>query len=103
MKQVSISGGFMKIKFANLILCVTLLVAIGTCVFVAAPAAAQAASAYTVVRTMVIRGDGGWDYVYADSAARRLYIARATRFMVVDLDSGKPVGEIAHAPRAHGV
>src|SRR5258707_10812869 len=103
MKQVSISGGFMKIKFANLILCVMLLVAIGSCVLVAAPAAAQAASAYTVVRTMVIGGDGGWDYVYADSAARRLYIARATRFMVVDLDSGKLVGEIPDTPGAHGV
>src|SRR5260370_12146193 len=104
MKQVSISGGFMKIKFANLILCVAfLVVAISTCVFVAAPAAAQAASAYTVVRTMVIGGDGGWDYVYADSAARRLYIARATRFMVVDLASGKLVGEIPDPPGAHGV
>src|SRR5260370_6590606 len=103
MKQASISGGSMKIKFANLILCVTLLVAIGTCVFVAAPAAAQAASTYTVVRTMVIGGDGGWDYVYADSAARRLSIARALRFMVVDLDSGKVVGEIPDTPGAPGV
>src|SRR5260370_18958739 len=52
---------------------------------------------------MVIGGDGGWDYVYADSAARRLYIARATRFMVVDLASGKAVGEIPDTPGAHGV
>src|SRR5260370_40316665 len=104
MKQASISGGSMTTKFANLILCVAfLVVAISTCVFVAAPAAAQAASTYTVVRTMVIGGDGGWDYVYADSAARRLYIARATRFMVLDLDSGKVVGEIPDTPGAHGV
>ena len=94
----------MKIKFANLILCATFLAgAIGACVFVAASAAAQAASTYTVVRTMLVGGDGGWDYVYADSAARRLYIARATRFMVVDLDSGKLVGEIPDTPGAHGV
>src|SRR6266478_6348875 len=94
----------MKTKFANLILCGTFLVAaMGKCVFVAAPGAAQTAATYTVVRTMQLGGDGGWDYVYADSAARRLYIARATRFMVVDLDSGKLVGEIPDTPGAHGV
>jgi YVTN family beta-propeller protein len=94
----------MKTKFANLILCLTLVaVAICTCVIVAAPAAAQSAPTYSVVRSMVIGGDGGWDYVYADSAARRLYVARATRFMVVDLDSGKVAGEIPDTPGAHGV
>jgi YVTN family beta-propeller protein len=94
----------MKTKFANLILCLTLVaVAICTCVIVAAPAAAQSTPTYSVVRTMVLGGDGGWDYVYADSAARRLYIARATRFMVADLDSGKLVGEIPDTPGAHGV
>jgi YVTN family beta-propeller protein len=94
----------MKTKFANLILCLTLVaVTISTCVIVAAPAAAQSAPTYSVVRSMVIGGDGGWDYVYADSGARRLYVARATRFMVVDLDSGKVVGEIPDTPGAHGV
>src|SRR6266446_10665463 len=94
----------MKTKFANLILSLALVaVAISTCVIVAAPAAAQSAPTYSVVRTMVLGGDGGWDYVYADSGARRLYIARATRFMVADLDSGKVVGEIPDTPGAHGV
>jgi YVTN family beta-propeller protein len=94
----------MKTKFANLILCPTLVAAaIGICVIVAAPAAAQSTPTYSVVRTMVLGGDGGWDYVYADSGARRLYIARATRFMVADLDSGKLVGEIPDTPGAHGV
>src|SRR6202790_2161955 len=94
----------MKTKFAHLILCLTLVaVAICTCVIAAAPAAAQSTPTYAVVRTMVLRGDGGWDYVYADSGARRLYIARATRFMVADLDSGKLVGEMPDTPGAHGV
>jgi len=69
----------------------------------AAPAVAQPAPGYSVVRTMLLGGDGGWDYVYADSGARRLYIARATRFMVVDLDSSKLVAEIPDTPGAHGV
>ncbi len=94
----------MKTKFTNLILCLTLVaVATSTCVFVTSFAAAQSTPTYSVVRTMVLGGDGGWDYVYADSAARRLYIARATRFMVADLDSGKLVGEIPDTPGAHGV
>jgi YVTN family beta-propeller protein len=94
----------MKTKFANLIPCLTVVtVAISTCVLVAVPAVAQSTPTYSVVRTMVIGGDGGWDYVYSDSAARRLYVARATRFMVVDLDSGKVVGEIPDTPGAHGV
>src|SRR4030088_2372100 len=94
----------MKTKFANPILCLTLVaVAISACVILAVPVPAQSTPTYSVVRTMVIGGDGGWDYVYADSAARRLYVARATRFMVVDLDSGKVVGEIPDTPGAHGV
>jgi YVTN family beta-propeller protein len=52
---------------------------------------------------MVIGGDGGWDYVYVDAGARRAYIARSTRFQVVDLESGKLAGEIPDTPGAHGV
>ena len=47
----------MKTKFANLILCLTLVaVAISTCVIATAPAAAQSTPTYAVVRTMVIGG-----------------------------------------------
>ena len=38
-----------------------------------------------------------------DAADRRLYIARATRVIVVDLDSEKVVGEIAETPGVHGI
>src|SRR6202790_5479117 len=94
----------MKTKFANLILCLTLVaVAISTCVIATAPAAAQSTTTYAVVRTMVSGGEDGWDNVNANSAPPRLYVARATRFMVVDLDSGKVVGEIPDTPGAHGV
>jgi DNA-binding beta-propeller fold protein YncE len=66
---------------------------------------AQQAGPYRVLRTAKVGGDGGFDYVYADSAARRLYIPRlgpAGRITVFDLDTLKPVGEIANAS-AHGV
>jgi YVTN family beta-propeller protein len=38
-----------------------------------------------------------------DSAAHRLYISRSTRVMVVDVDEGKVVGEIANTPGVHGI
>ena len=31
---------------------------------------------YKVMKTTKVGGDGGFDYVYADDAGRRLYIAR---------------------------
>jgi YVTN family beta-propeller protein len=38
-----------------------------------------------------------------DSSARRLYISRATHVIVIDADSGKPVGDIPDTPGVHGV
>ena len=58
---------------------------------------------YHVVNTYKLGGDGGWDYLTADSDARRLYISRGTHVMVVDLDSGKSVGDIADTPGVHGI
>jgi DNA-binding beta-propeller fold protein YncE len=70
---------------------------------VAAAALAAAGPGYKVANTYKIGGDGGWDYLTADAAARRLYISRATHVMVLDLDSGKMVGDIADTPGVHGI
>ena len=64
---------------------------------------ARAAPGYKVVNTYKVGGDGGWDYLTADAAARRLYISRATHVIVLDLDSGKNVGDIADTPGVHGI
>ena len=92
-------------KIANSILCLTLFVVALSYFYLArTPAvAAETAPGYGIVRTMVLGGDGGWDYIYVDATSRRAYIARATRFMVVDLESGKLAGEIPETPGAHGV
>ena len=68
-------------------------------------AAAVAASApgYHIVNTWKLGGEGGWDYLKIDSSARRLYISRATKVVVIDADSGKNVGEIPDTPGVHGV
>jgi YVTN family beta-propeller protein len=58
---------------------------------------------YKVVKTWKLGGDGGWDYLTADSTGHRLFIARATRVMVVDTKSGKQVGEIPETNGVHGI
>jgi DNA-binding beta-propeller fold protein YncE len=60
-------------------------------------------SGYRVLRTIHLGGEGGWDYVTVDSAARRVYIPRSTHIMVVDADSGKLVGDIQGMNGLHGV
>jgi DNA-binding beta-propeller fold protein YncE len=62
------------------------------------------AGPYKVLKTAKVGGAGGFDYVYADVAGRRLYIARtgtAPRMTVFDLDTLAPVGEIPGVS-AHG-
>jgi DNA-binding beta-propeller fold protein YncE len=60
---------------------------------------------YKVVQTAKVGGAGGFDYVNADSAARKLYIARSGtpgKITVFNLDTLAPAGEIADVS-AHGV
>ena len=71
--------------------------------------ALQSASAepHKVLRIAKIGGEGGYDYVYADVAGRRLYVPRTGlgpigRIAVYNLDSLEQVGEIAGA-NARGV
>ncbi len=63
-----------------------------------------AAGPYRVLKTAKVGGEGGYDYVSLDVAARRLYIARTgptPRLAVYDLDTLEPVGEIP-TTNAHG-
>ena len=66
----------------------------------APPATAQS---YHLANTILLGGDGGWDYLTFDSAAHRLFIARQTRVMVVNADNGTVLGEIPDINGAHGV
>jgi DNA-binding beta-propeller fold protein YncE len=56
-----------------------------------------------VIHTYQLGGDGGWDYLKIDPESRYLYISRGTHVMVVDADSGKPVGDIPNTPGVHGI
>ena len=69
----------------------------------AASAFAAAGPGYHVATTYKVGGDGGWDYLTTDASARRLFISRGTHVMVLDLDSGKTVGDIPDTPGVHGI
>jgi DNA-binding beta-propeller fold protein YncE len=68
----------------------------------AAHAQQPADQAYKVVNSAKVGGEGGFDYVTADSVGRRLYIPRGNRVTVFDLDTLKPQGEIANTNGVHG-
>src|SRR5436305_6749360 len=63
----------------------------------------QGATTYKVVARYPVPGEGGFDYVTIDSAARRLYLSHGTQVDVVDADSGKVVGSITDTPGVHGI
>jgi len=76
-------------------------------------AEAQQDGPYKVLKTARVGGEGGWDYIYADAAGRRLYIPRGAtrevaatdttpavpavqaRLTIFDLDTLEPAGQIA--------
>ena len=89
--------------------CFVLAAAIAT---LAPIALAQPAGPYKVLKTARAGGEGGWDYIYADTAGRRLYIPRGAthavaatdttpaipavpaRLTIFDLDTLERIGEI---------
>lgn len=81
------------------------LVAIVFCVgsFSHAATPAPGASGYKVIKTVPVGGEGGWDYVYVDSDARRVYISRGTHTMVMDADTYAIVGDIPDTQGVHGI
>src|SRR3989454_5685863 len=85
---------------SRVLACVVLL---GLGVAPLAPVARVGAQGYHVTRTVVLGGDGGWDYVALDTVGHRLFIARQDRVMVVDPAAGKVVAEIPGLNRAHGI
>src|SRR5437763_3426929 len=68
------------------------------CAIVAGLALAQDSGPYKILRTAKVGGTGGFDYVYADAAGRKLYIPRSgnpARVTIFDLDTLAPAGELA--------
>jgi YVTN family beta-propeller protein len=64
---------------------------------------AASAQHYKVTNSIPIPGEGGWDYLAADSANRLLYVAHDSVVNVVSLDSQKLVGTISGMKHVHGI
>jgi len=58
---------------------------------------------FKVLKKYELGGEGGWDYLTADAASRRLFISRGTHVMVMNLDDGKIVGDIPKTAGVHGI
>ena len=52
----------------------------------------QGGAGYKVETRYPVPGNGGFDYVTIDSAARRLYLSHGTQVDVIDPDNGKLIG-----------
>lgn len=61
------------------------------------------AASFRVVKTIAIPGEGGWDYLTADSTNRRLYVSHATEVDVLNLDTQALVGKIPNTNGVHGI
>jgi YVTN family beta-propeller protein len=76
-------------------------VATGTAV--SATSRAFGPSGYHLLKKIPLGGEGFWDYITFDPVTRRLYISRGTRVVVLEVDSGKVVGEIPNTDGVHGI
>jgi len=66
-----------------------------------AHALAETPAVYHFIAKIPIEGEGGWDILHIDPAARRLYLSHATKVIVVDLEKNAIVGEITDTPGVH--
>ncbi len=62
---------------------------------------AETPAPYQLITEIPIGGEGGWDILNIDAAARRLYLSHATKVVVVDLEKNAIVGEITDTPGVH--
>jgi YVTN family beta-propeller protein len=58
---------------------------------------------FQVTQKIPIPGQGGWDYLTIDEAARRLYVSHETQVEVLDVDSGAIVGRVLNTHGVHGI
>ncbi|HEV7645077.1 MAG TPA: cytochrome D1 domain-containing protein [Pyrinomonadaceae bacterium] len=60
-------------------------------------------SGYHLLKKIEVGGEGGWDYLFADSEAHRLYVSHATKVVIIDTDKDAVIGEIPNTNGVHGI
>ena len=73
--------------------------AIGSSAF----AQAVPANPYHVVKKIAAGGDGGWDYLIADTSSERLFVSHGTHVVVIDLVRDSVIGDIPNTLGVHGI
>lgn len=68
-----------------------------------APDASAAKARLALLSEHLIGGDGFWDYLTVDAAARRLYLAHSSVIEAIDLDSFEKLASVTGLDGAHGV
>ena len=64
---------------------------------------ASAQTSYHVAKKINVGGEGGWDYLVADTTAHRLFLSRGTHVMVLDTDRDSVIGDIPNTLGVHGI
>jgi DNA-binding beta-propeller fold protein YncE len=93
-------GGYMG-KLVSFVVLLIVFCSVAPVMALAAPPASE--PGYHLLQKVHLGGEGGWDYLTVDSAARRLYISRSTHIIVLDADTYQVVGDIPDTPGVHGI
>jgi YVTN family beta-propeller protein len=64
---------------------------------------AAEAPGFRVTKKYPVPGDGGFDYIYFDASANRLYVSHGTEVNVLDAESGKVLGKVEDTQGVHGI
>ncbi len=73
------------------------------CIAQTSSSKSQISSGYHLLKKIEVGGEGGWDYLFADADAHRLYVSHATKVVVIDTETGNKVGEIPNTNGVHGI
>ncbi|MDE3136055.1 MAG: YncE family protein [Acidobacteriota bacterium] len=65
--------------------------------------AVQNGTGYHLVHTYKIGGNGFWDYMLVDPEHRHLFVSHSTHVVVLNVDTGKIVGDIPNTDGVHGI
>lgn len=82
---------------------ISILVSIGLFLLPKYVQAQPSLKGYHIIDSLVLGGEGGWDYCTVDTAAERLYTSRGMRVQVIDLVKKSIIGEIPHTLGVHGI
>lgn len=63
----------------------------------------QQTTGFHILRTIKIGSSGGWDYIKADGALKRVYVSHGNQVNILDAISGDSVGYVPNTQGVHGI